>query len=122
MPRGYYIHATPGVLRRRKRRRVALVGLLVVTFAFSMSSLINGWQWMSNGAAHRPDYAPRDFERTALLAGEKLGSENPDMTTLDVRKFNERELRKDNPQNVGEKLRSNSFAFEAGFSKTSNQK
>ncbi|MDA2916406.1 hypothetical protein MYX64_06150 [Nitrospinae bacterium AH_259_B05_G02_I21] len=122
MPRVYYIHATPESVWRRKRRRAMLVGFLIVALAFSMSSLVTGWQWMSNRLAHRPDYAPRDFERTAFLAAQKLGAEKPNMTRPDVRKFYERQLEKGNSQNVKEILQTNSFAFEAGYNKISNFK
>ena len=122
MPRVYYIHATPSVVRRRKRRRAIVVGLLMIALALSMSSLVNGWQWMSNKAAYRPGYAPKDFERRALLAGKKLGTEKPNMTIPDVRKFNERQLEKKIPQHSKEALKSYYNIFKAGYDKTSNFK
>lgn len=122
MPRFYYKHASPGVVRHRKRRRALLVGFLIVALAFSMSSLVTGWQRVSNRLGSRPDYAPRDFERRAFLAGQKLGAEKPNMTRADVRKFYGKQLEKDNVRNVEEMLRTNYFAFEAGYNKASNPK
>lgn len=62
--------------RRRQRVIVVAVGF-TIALAWGLPHMIPGWNALAERAALRLFYGPRDFERDAHMAGEKVGEQSP---------------------------------------------
>lgn len=95
-----------------------IIVCLTLVLAWALPAFIPHWLGLGN----RPGYRPRDFERHAWMAGQKLGREKEHLTNPQVRQNYERKIKKVTPPDVTDFLKTQEFAFEAGYREASGSK
>jgi hypothetical protein len=115
-----YPAKTKAELTAMKRRRagVLITSLLsIILLAWLVPRLVSAyWHISSRSALSYNHYQPRDFERQAYLAGQRLGSEAPDLPPPMAHQLYSKDLKKRvMPEGAKQSLKEFQSLFEVGY-------